>query len=184
MATKSSVKIATDSLRGDYIFAPVLVCDLDGTVRYNHKEPDGFIDGPETVAVYDDVEDILWNYRNEGYIVSGVSNQGGVAYGFKSQFNARREVDAMIDQFDRNPFFSVQLCFEHPGGSEAPHDWRSMRRKPKTGMLAILEQELYENDILPNWDESIVVGDREEDRDLASNANIDFIGSKQFFNRD
>lgn len=183
MATKTTVKISDESPIEDYIYCPVLVCDLDGTIRYNRNDPDDFIKGPDTVSVYEDVEEVLWNYRNEGYVIAGLSNQGGVAYGFKSRFQARREVDAMIEQFDTNPFFSVQLVFEEPGGENVPHDWRSLRRKPQIGALGVLEDELYQNGYLPNWDESIVVGDRDEDRKLAENANIDFVGSDKFFNR-
>lgn len=181
IATKAKVK---SSESGDWIYAPVLACDLDGTIRYNREEPDGYVDSPESVAVYDGVEEVLWNYREQGYLVIGVSNQGGVAYGLKSVSNARAEIEVMMQQFDRNPFFSVQLAFGHPGGDSAPHDYRSLRRKPNIGMLGVAEEDLFQNGYVPNWDESIMVGDRDEDRVLAERADIEFREASLFFNRE
>ena len=36
----------------DWVVKPALVCDLDGTVRFNKDDPEGFINRPEEVALY------------------------------------------------------------------------------------------------------------------------------------
>jgi HAD superfamily hydrolase (TIGR01662 family) len=167
----------------DYIYAPVLACDLDGTIRYNREDPDDFIDGPESVAVYDGVEEKLWEYYREGYMIAGMSNQGGVAYDFKTPEQASMEVDAMIGGFDRNPFFHIQQCLAHEDGDVSPYDRRSMLRKPNTGMLAVLEEDMKKSGYLPNWSKSIFVGDREEDKKLAERAGIEFRHADNFFER-
>lgn len=169
--------------REDYIWAPVLACDLDGTIRYNREDPDEYIDGPETVKVYDGVEEKLWEYYREGYVVAGISNQGGVAYDFKTPEQANMEVETMLGQFDRNPFFHIQTCFTHQDGSISPYDRKSMMRKPNIGMLAVLEEDMKKGGYLPKWEESLFVGDREEDRELAENAGIEFQSANDFFQR-
>lgn len=168
----------------DYIFAPVLACDLDKTIRYNAEDPDDYIDGPETVAVYEGVEEKLWDYYRDGYIIAGITNQGGVAFNFKTPEQVDAEIQAMVEQFDRNPFVHIHSCMQHPDGDVSPFSNRSMMRKPQVGMLAILEDHLWDRGYIPNWDESIVVGDMESDKKLAENAGMKFRYASDFFERD
>jgi histidinol phosphatase-like enzyme len=169
---------------GDFIYAPVLACDLDGTIRYNHEDPDDYIDGPETVAVYEGVEEKLWEYYREGYLIAGITNQGGVAFDFKTPEQVQAENHAMVKQFDRNPFIHIQSCLSHDDGEVSPYDRRSLLRKPNVGMLAILEEDLRGEGYLPNWDESIIVGDMQSDRELANRADVEFEFAHQFFERE
>lgn len=171
--------------------APALVLDLDGTVRYSASDPEGFISGPDDVAIYPDVEERLWYFKDEGYLVFGVSNQGGVAFGHKSLVDAYREVYRMRGTFGKDPFDHVIICPFMPGGNAEPFNRGSLYRKPSVGMLAILEYyafELDDQETVIDWSRSIVVGDREEDYEMAHDAErlvrgIEFRSAEQFFRR-
>ena len=47
-------------------------------------------------------------YRDLGYLIFGVSNQGGVAFGIKSPAQEMREVEATCALFQRNPFHIIK----------------------------------------------------------------------------
>lgn len=87
-----------------------LCLDLDGTVRYNPKG--GFINGPKDVKVFSDADEKLWEYKEAGWLIFGISNQGGVAHGFKTPAVSDAEVEAMISQFKHgNPFDIIKCCY-------------------------------------------------------------------------
>jgi len=163
------------------VFAkPAVVCDLDGTIRFN---PDGeYINGPEDIALYRGVIEALWRYRNEGYLVFGVTNQGGVAHGHKSPEGHQAEMDrtrrlAGQQHEDGWPFHQVKACFYMASGSEEEYAYRSLRRKPRYGMLAVLEDEAQRQkgaSYIIDWDESLMIGDRDEDMACAQAAGVTF----------
>jgi HAD superfamily hydrolase (TIGR01662 family) len=167
----------------DWVVKPALCVDLDGTVRFNKDDPEGFINRAEEVAVYPDVEAVLWKWRDRGYLIFGVSNQGGVAYGFKTPAIVQGELARTFELFRRNPFHAVRQSFHCPEGTVEPYRYRSLCRKPDVGMLALLESEAFDAGYVVDWDRSIVVGDREEDRELANRAGTDFLWADNFFGR-
>ncbi len=160
---------------------PALCVDLDGTIRYSKTGE--FIDKPSDVAVYDDVEDKLWEYRNKGYLIFGISNQGGVAFGFRTRELDLAILAETINKFDDNPFYVVKTCYHHPEGDVEPYCHRSMFRKPYTGMLAFCEITAWSNGVIVDWDNSMFVGDKPEDRECAKKADIDFVPANEFFER-
>ena len=164
--------------------APALVLDLDGTVRRHRDDEAGFINRAEDVALYADVEETLWRYRDEGHLILGVTNQGGVAFGFKTPESFWEELEAMEHLWERgDPFHSIKACFHHPGGTVAPYVTRSLLRKPQHGMLALMEYELYSQGYVVDWDRSLFVGDRPEDEACAAGAGIPFRWAWDFFSR-
>jgi D-glycero-D-manno-heptose 1,7-bisphosphate phosphatase len=167
----------------DWTLRPVLVLDLDQTVRFNKDDPQGFINSPDEIAIYEGVEAKLWEYRNRGWIIAGVTNQGGVAHGYKPWQSVNDELDATSECFESNPFHTMQACWHDPTGNVEPFCHRSVGRKPDVGMLAYIEHELWDERIISDWDHSLVVGDREEDRKLAENAGISFAWAHVFFDR-
>lgn len=175
MATKAS----------DWVVKPALCLDLDGTIRYNKNDPSeaGFINRADDIALYPDVEAKLHEYRNNGWLIVGVSNQGGVAFGYKTGLDVDAEVQRTLDLFEQNPFHTIQISFHHPYGTLEPYNHRSLGRKPDTGMLVMAEQLAFEASIVIDWDSSIMVGDRDEDRELAENARIGFVWANDFFGR-
>jgi histidinol phosphatase-like enzyme len=73
------------------------------------------------------------------------------------------------------------MCPHMNGGSVFPYNKRSLCRKPDYGMLVIAEQKmLEEHSVMIDWPFSILVGDREEDKLCANNANITFCDAKLF----
>lgn len=167
---------------------PAVVLDLDGTIRYNKDYADGFIEGPESIAIFKDVAPVLKRYRDEGFILLGVTNQGGAAYGYKTEDQIKREIertlDLLFDQIGYNPFSMITYCPFMPGGNTPPYNVRSMLRKPSIGMLAVLEEMLWrKHQIMVDWDKSVMVGDREEDCALATAAHIGWVPADVFFGR-
>jgi D-glycero-D-manno-heptose 1,7-bisphosphate phosphatase len=160
---------------------PALCLDLDGTVRYSKSGE--FIQSPDDIALFADAEAKIWEYRDKGYLILGISNQGGVAYGYKTPQQVDYELDVMCDLFERNPFHFLKQCFHHPQGTVAPFNIRSLLRKPDIGMLALMETELFNMGYIVDWDNSLFVGDRKEDLECAANAGIAFQYACDFFNR-
>jgi D-glycero-D-manno-heptose 1,7-bisphosphate phosphatase len=160
---------------------PALCLDLDGTIR--HSKSGEFINGPLDVALFPDVEAKLWEYRKKGYLIFGISNQGGVAYGFKSFLTNDQEIEATINLFKENPFHIVKCCFHHPKGSIEPWNHRSLLRKPDIGMLVLCEVEAFDLGYVIDWDNSLFVGDRLEDEQCAERAGLRFISANEFFGR-
>lgn len=151
---------------------PALCLDFDGTIR---KSKSGtFIKDETDIELIPGIEKIIWIYRNMGYLIIGISNQGGVSFGHKSTIGISNELDATLGLFKNNPFHIVKMCYHMEGGSVYPFNTRSLLRKPDIGMLAIAEFDAWNNGFMIDWDKSIFVGDRDEDKKCAENARIRF----------
>lgn len=162
---------------------PALVCDLDGTIRYS-KGGNKFAKGVEDIAVFPDVEAKLWEFRKQHYVVLGITNQGGVAFGYKTPDQVKAEVDAMCDLFKRDPFHDIAGCYTHPKATDPFLRAPSLMRKPHYGMLVKLERRALEmGNVRIDWPNSIMVGDSREDQQCAERAQIRFIWAWDFFNR-
>jgi len=168
----------------DSLFFPAIVADFDGTIRH---APEGkeFINHPEHVRLYPGVFEKLWHHRNNGHVILGLTNQGGVAFGHKTPDDFLREVHRMRqigeDRGQRWPFHEWYGCFLMEGGSVGPYSARSLNRKPRYGGLAVLSRRLWENHSLRvDWDRSIMVGDSGDDFGCAKNAEIGFLHAETF----
>jgi D-glycero-D-manno-heptose 1,7-bisphosphate phosphatase len=161
---------------------PALCLDLDGTVRYSKNGK--FINKPEDIALFDGVENVLMDYRDRGFLIFGISNQGGVAYGIKSPAQEHAELDMMLSLFQQNPFHLIKTCWHHPQGKAFPFNYRSLFRKPYIGMLVQCEYECFNAGFVVDWDHSLFVGDRPEDEQCAADAHIPFHWAHEFFGRE
>jgi D-glycero-D-manno-heptose 1,7-bisphosphate phosphatase len=171
---KKTIMIGPGKLR------PALCLDLDGTVRYSKAGK--FINKPEDIALFDGVEGKIREYRDKGYLIFGITNQGGVAFGIKTPMDIKAELDAMIALFENgNPFHIIKACYHHEDGKIEPYKHRSLLRKPGVGMLAICESDAFEAGYIVDWDNSIFVGDRPEDEQCATRAGIPFQWADMFF---
>jgi D-glycero-D-manno-heptose 1,7-bisphosphate phosphatase len=151
---------------------PALCLDLDGTIR--KSKTGDFIKDENDIELIEGVERIIWKYRQHGFLVIGISNQGGVAYGYKRPSHIEKELDATLKLFAENPFHIVKMCYHMEDGKIEPFNHRSLLRKPDIGMLALAEFEAWNSGYMIDWDNSLFVGDRPEDEYCAANAKIKF----------
>lgn len=153
---------------------PALCLDWDGTIRRS-KSGATFIKDQADIEIMPGIEKAIWAYRKMGYLIVGISNQGGVAFGFKTPSQINLERDATLSLFQNNPFHIVKMCYHMEGGKVHPYKYRSMLRKPNIGMLAVAEMDAWNDGfVMIDWDKSLFVGDRPEDEECAKNANISF----------
>ena len=165
----------------EFRICPALCIEINGPVRFSASGE--FIDGPDDVRLFPDVETKLWEYRNQGFLILGITNEGGVAFGFKSPSRYEAETRATVNAFARNPFHIIKACFNMEAGTVEPWKHRSLLRMPDYGMLAILEMEAFAGGYIIDWNESLLIGDRPEDATCANNAGIGYRSAIQFFGR-
>ena len=153
---------------------PVLYLDIDGTVRKGKDEIGIFVNKKEDVFVFGEVPNILKKYKENGWRIVGISNQGGIALGI---LNYKDCLDAMIETQKQcfGLFDKIAFCVHHPDSKEKEMAicWC---RKPRIGL--IIESALslgrdYEEFYPPHL--ALFVGDRPEDEECAKNANIKFM---------
>jgi len=176
------------SIDGDHVrcepgrVVHALCLDLDGTVR--RSKSGGFISGPDDVELFPGVEAMIWRYRDDGFLIFGITNQGGVAHGHKTELTNDAEIDATVRAFKRNPFHMIKSCYHDARGTVEPYCHRSLLRKPGYGMLALCEVEAFAQGFIIDWDMSIFVGDRPEDEECARSAGVEFRWAQEFFGRE
>ncbi len=150
--------------------------DLDGTVRKGKDELGRFVNTPEDVELFEGVKDILWRYYDAGWLIVGIINQGGIALGHMTWEAHTACVIKMFKLLARDdgihPYLSVEVCPHAP-------DAGCLCRKPRYGMLAFAAHRIMiAKDI--DWEGSLFVGDRPEDRECAAAAGIRFQVASQW----
>lgn len=157
-----------------FTFRPALYLDWDGTIRRS-KSGKTFIQDADDIELIPGVEEAIQNYRKKGFLIVGITNQGGVAFGFKTFPQIDAEIRATIGLFKENPFHSVEACLHMEGGTVEPYRHRSLLRKPNYGMLVKVEEKMFAQGIIIDYSNSLFVGDRQEDEQCAHNAKIGFM---------
>ncbi len=152
----------------------VLYIDLDGTVRHGFEELGRFVNKPEDVMVFPEVPAIFKRYRDAGWKIVGITNQGGIALGHLSFSDCR---DAIIETQKQsgNAFDRIMMCQHHPDAKD-PEYALCWCRKPKYGNViegAHALKELYPEGIFPPH-LALFVGDRPEDQKCAEGIGIEF----------
>lgn len=159
---------------------PLLCLDIDGTVRQGLNDALGkFVNGPVDVRVFPEAVELMrrWKARN-GRII-GVSNQGGVALGhvtLLSVIAAMHETHFQCEQL----FDKMLWCIHHPAATD-PEYARCWCRKPRIGLIVegALELGREHGEFYPPY-MALMVGDRQEDRQCAENAGLDFMWAAQW----
>lgn len=157
----------------------ILFLDLDGTVRRT-KSGSKFIQNPDDQALIPGVAAAIAKFSE--FEIIGVTNQGGVAAGYKSLEDCIKEQMRTMELLPA--IKEINFCIDFAGKSayrlgrskslillpEGPN-----YRKPGSGLLdAYLE-------LFPLFPEyAIMIGDREEDRQAAYAAGIDFMWAEIF----
>ena len=161
----------------------ILCLDIDGTVRRS-KSGKTFIEGPDDIEIIPGMKERIWKYKNEGWAVIGISNQAGVAHGFRTFDQVLDEMVRTMkltsNEDDEDPFTTIHLCPMDEKGSVPPYNARSLCRKPGTGLLAQAEYNLSTKKMIADWDNSLFVGDRPEDQECAKRAGIPFMWAHDF----
>lgn len=156
---------------------PVLYCDIDGTIRYGKDELGRFVNTAQDVRVFDGVANLLWGYKELGYRIVGISNQGGIALGHMTMIDcigAMRETQKQT----RNAFDKIAWCIHHPD-AKTPEMAVCWCRKPKAGLvietaLSLVNQ--HHGEIYPPH-LGMFVGDRPEDEQCAEAASLPFLAA-------
>lgn len=167
----------------------ILCLDLDGTVRRT-KSGKPFSENPDDVELIPGMKELIWKYSFEGWLIIYVTNQGGVAHGFKTIEDVEAEIQNTFkllndDREEYYPCFAYYVCLMEPKGKLEHLAWRSLSRKPSYGtpsygMLITAEEEITEAGYLPDWDNSLFVGDRPEDEECAKSAGVPFMWAHDF----
>ncbi len=162
---------------------PALCLDLDGTVRRS-KAGHRFIKGPEDIELIPGVEEAIIKYYENGYFIAGITNQGGVAHGFKTIEQIKEEFRITLALFKNQVFSIIAYCPNEEKGNVSSYNYRSLLRKPQIGMLVEIELGAYNMyETIVDWNKSLMVGDRTEDLECAKNAGIEFIHIQEFLEK-
>jgi len=164
----------TTSTRTGEKMVPVLYTDIDGTIRFGKDELGRFVNGPEDVQVFPEVRDLLWSYKDLGWRIIGISNQGGIALGhmtMKTCFTAMVETQNQCG----GVFDKISWCSHHPD-AETPEMAVCWCRKPRPGLVIESAMAMFEKtgEIYPPH-LGLFVGDRPEDEKCAENAGLRFM---------
>lgn len=146
-----------------------LFLDLDNTVRTT-KGGKVCPNHPHEQEVLPGRYDKIWEYKNKGYKIVAVSNQGGIGLGYMTEAKCKEIMKDLDDRLG-NPFDKLLYAKAAPREN---HPWT----KPNPGMILDASKEL-------NIDlkSSIMVGDRQSDKDAAHNAGVKFHWADDFFKK-
>jgi D-glycero-D-manno-heptose 1,7-bisphosphate phosphatase len=153
----------------------LFIFDKDGTLIATGKRP------PNTPAEQTPLPGViekLAQLREAGHTLAIASNQGGVAWGFLSEREARalvKDAAAKIGgvNFWRCCCYDPKAAARHP---DNPFAHPSPRRKPRPGMLLEI---IRAAGISP--EDTLFVGDQESDRLAAQEAGCSFLPASRFF---
>jgi len=150
----------------------LIIFDVDGTLTSTksgatfRKSADDWQWLPGRLAKLQELD-------RQGVKLAIATNQGGVAFGYLGALEIRHELMKMSKE---GHITWVEMCFSHPKATIAAYQEDSPRRKPGAGMLlAILEASGEKPE------DTLMVGDREEDEQAAKNAGVAFRWSRDFF---
>lgn len=161
----------------------VLFLDLDGTVAFSKK---GLVTPEDVgdVAVYPSVKSKLLRFKLNNYLLIGVSNKGGIAFGYYSHSDVKK-IHSRINFLLGNLFDKIFYSGKHPGGSVESEKYDPIQtRKPLPGMALLAQNWVFENygDSI-DFKNSIMVGNEDTDKFFALNARIGkFYWAEDFFN--
>ncbi len=157
----------------------ILFCDIDGTLTGTVSGAI-FKSNPRDVLVLPGVENALAHYAKEGYLIVGISNEGGVGAGHKkleAAFEEKQYTCLLLPQLETIyfcPDFAGQVLCRADRDTATEVQVESGKyssfRKPGCGMIEYCLS-LYAGDVTKCW----MVGDRPEDEKAAETAGINFI---------
>ena len=148
---------------------PLALFDLDGTLRdtYRFQYPQA-----HQVTIFDGVPERLNAIRNLGYLLVGITNQGGVALGVIANDQVIAANDRTQALLGSAALDSVQYCPHHRDRDKFDCDCK----KPSVGMVLDALTALPEATL----DGAFVVGDSKADQGVAEALSLPFLDAVKF----
>lgn len=149
---------------------PVLICDIDGTIRHGLAEMGRYINSPDDVVVFPEVRAQLERWADNGGRVVGVSNQGGIALLHLTNEQCA-ETMRRTNELAGGHFEVILWCPHWP-----TIDGDCPARKPNTGMITQaldLLRTMHPDEYYPP-ELALMVGDQPDDQLCADAAGIPF----------
>jgi D-glycero-D-manno-heptose 1,7-bisphosphate phosphatase len=168
----------------------ILFLDCDGTIR-KPIEGEFINDDYENQEPIDGAKEKVSEYSREGWVVVGITNQGGVECKHKKLGNCLKEQNYTLNFFPT--IMSIYLCPDMQGNEvlkvvrgkdtseyideKLKAKYRGKYRKPGEGMLLLALDSIGSSGSKNNV---LVVGDRDEDRQCAANAGVNFMTAEDW----
>ena len=157
----------------------IIFLDLDRTLRETASGKT-FINEPTDQQPIEGTQKALAYYQSKGFILIGITNQGGVAAGHKSLESAIEEQRITLELFPELP--EIFMCTSYDGqtccsvskdqiNEFGSTDSKISCRKPGAGMILVALQGFYTVNIENCW----MIGDRPEDEACAAAAGVKFV---------
>lgn len=171
----------------------LLMIDCDGTIRQTISGKT-FIEDPHDQKIIEGADKALNYYQQKGWTIVGITNQGGVAAGYKTleaAIEEQRYTLELLPQTDNIlfcPDFKGEQCWWITAGKPnyAIHDNPKLTelvgtfRKPDPGMLNVAIKTFgIEGNEKDYW----FVGDRPEDSQAAQAAGVNFCDAAMWRSR-
>lgn len=159
----------------------VLYLSMESTIRKGYKELGYFVTRPEQVDLMPNVVDMLIHYKQLGYFIVGVSNQGIIALGRATDQDVAN-ISARTAVLCKNLLDVIGYCPHHPDAPDVMKR-QCFCRLPMYGLLIAAQFRLldqYPNTYYPPQI-ALMVGSHEEDAACAAAAGIRFRTTKEWF---
>jgi D-glycero-D-manno-heptose 1,7-bisphosphate phosphatase len=165
----------------------LLFVDLDGTIREPISD-NTFIQHPKDQQPIPGVIEAIAKYRRDGWTIVGITNQGGVAAGYKTLESAIAEQKYTLEIFPK--LFRIYFCPDNgecayrvarSSYSKVERGLFDSFRKPGCGMIDLALSDFLKAGMSEN-SQYLMVGDRPEDQQCAEKAQISFLWAKDWRN--
>lgn len=168
------------------IWTPILFLDIDGTIRRGKAELGRFVNDPEDVEVFPEVSPLLELYKEFGWRIVALDNQGGVSMGHMTEEQLRANL-VETDRQCKGLLDVIKFCptYRHHPNERVARSWC---RKPAPGMIYLGWQELvsrYGDKERYSPVDALFVGDGTEDAKAADRGGVyNFIHASQWRTQD
>lgn len=152
----------------------LIIFDVDGTLVRTKSGKEFRADAADWELLPGRVEKLA-ALKAQGIRLALASNQGGVGFGLLKQEEIMREIHATAKTLGI-PRGGVYICYNHPRAKLEQYRADDHRRKPGPGMLLEAMQDFEASPM-----ETLMVGDRPEDKEAARAATCVFIHADDFF---
>lgn len=154
----------------------LIIFDVDGTL-VTTRSGDVFRRSADDWQWLPGRQERCQQLRAQGILIALATNQGGVAFPWSkfSEAQMQREIEAVARAIDAHP---IGVCYSSPNAKALPRYYapNDSRRKPGPGMLLEAMQHCG-----VSAQNTLMVGDRDEDRLAAEAAGVAFVHADQFF---